>query len=299
MIGENKIAKRFTIGLFLLPSLIGLVLFNLIPIIESAVLSFTNWDMLTSPKFIGLENYLNVFTDENSVSALFNTFKFIIGYLPMVLSFGLFFAVLLNRRMKGIKVYRVLFFIPVITSWVAVSIIWRWLLNGQSGLINYFLSCFGIQGPVWLQDFFWAMPAIIMASIWKDLGFVTIILLSGLQNISDEYYEAAEMDGAGGWQQFFKITLPLLSPTVFFVIIISLINSFQLFDQVMVMTNGGPAGSTSTIVEQVFKNAFRSYRMGFAAAQSWVLFSIIFLVTLIQNKLQRRWVVYETNHETK
>ena len=294
MVGENKTKKVLVIVAFLFPSLVGLILFNIIPIIESALISFTDWDMLTKPKFIGVENYISVFTEENSIYALGNTFKFIVGYLPLVLIFGVLFTQLLNCKLPGVKVYRALFFIPVITSWVAVSIVWRWLLNGQSGIINYLLSFVGIQGPVWLQDFFWAMPAIIMASVWKDMGFVSIILLSGLQGIPDDYYEAANIDGAASWAKFFKITLPLLTPSLFFVVIISLINSFQLFDQVLVMTNGGPAGSTSTIVEQVFRNAFSSYRMGFASAQSWVLFAIIFIITLLQNKLQKWWVNYET-----
>jgi len=206
---------------------------------------------------------------------------------------GLFFSVLLGRKMKGVKLYRIFIFIPVITSWVAVAIVWRWLLNGQSGLVNYFLSFFGVQGPIWLQDFTWAMPAIIAVSIWKDIGYVTIILLAGLQEISDDYYEAAIIDGASGIGKFFNITLPLLTPSLFFVIVISLINGFQLFDQVMVMTRGGPAGATATLVQQIYENAFQNYKMGFASAQSWILFLIIFAVTLIQQSLQKRWVTYD------
>lgn len=295
MVGEKKVKKWLAIALFLLPSLICLVLFNLLPIGVSAAVSLTDWDLLGKPRFIGLSNYVKVFTEEKSYIAILNIFKFIIGYIPLVLAFGLLFAVLLNRNIKGVKVYRALFFIPVITSWVAASIIWRWLLNGNTGLINYLLSLVGIQGPVWLSDFFWAMPAVIMASVWKDVGFVTIILLSGLADISPEYYEAAKIDGAGSWHQFIKITLPLLTPTIYFVCVISLINSFHLFDQVMVMTGGGPAGSTSTMVEQIFKNAFKSYHMGFAAAQSWVLVAIILGVTMVMNRLQKRWVNYEAN----
>lgn len=294
MVGESKGYKMLVIVLFLFPSLVGLILFHLIPMISSAIISFTNWDMLTQAEFIGLTNYFKIFSEEKSINAIINTLKFIIGYIPLTISFGLLFAALLDREIRFVKIYRALFFVPVITSWVAVSIVWRWILNGQSGLLNYLLSLIGINGPVWLQDFFWAMPSIIMVSVWKDIGFVAIILLSGLQGISNEYYESARIDGANSIQQFFKITIPLLTPTLFFVIVISLINSFQLFDQVIIMTNGGPAGSTSTIVEQVFKNAFRSNRMGFAAAQSWVLFTIIYLITFIQNRLQKRWVVYDT-----
>ncbi|KAB3526225.1 carbohydrate ABC transporter permease [Alkaliphilus serpentinus] len=293
MVGDKKGKKLLVIGAFLLPSLLSMALFNLLPILISAVVSLTDWDMLGKPKFVGLLNYINVFTEEKSYIAIFNIFKFLIGYIPLVLGLGLLFATLLNRNIKGAKVFRGMFFIPVITSWVAVSIIWKWLLNGNTGIINYVLSLVGVQGPVWLSDFFWAMPAIIMASVWKDVGFVTIILLSGLADISNDYYEAAKIDGANTINQFFKITLPLLTPTIYFILVISLINCFQLFDQVMVMTGGGPAGSTSTMVEQIFKNAFKNYRMGFAAAQSWILFSIIFIITLVMNKLQKRWVNYE------
>ena len=293
MVGENKVKKFIVIVAFLLPSLLSMVLFNLLPIVISAIVSFTDWDLLGKPNFVGLENYIKVFTEEKSFIAIANIFKFLIGYIPIVLGLGLIFAVLLNRNIKGARIYRGMFFVPVITSWVAVSIIWRWLLNGNTGIVNYLLSLIGIQGPVWLSDFFWAMPAIVMVSVWKDIGFVTIILLSGLADISSEYYEAAEIDGANVINQFFKITLPLLTPTIYFVLVILLINSFQLFDQVMIMTGGGPAGSTSTMVEQIFKNAFTRNKMGFAAAQSWILFMIIFCVTLAMNKLQKRWVNYE------
>ncbi|HEY4430687.1 MAG TPA: sugar ABC transporter permease [Paenibacillus sp.] len=293
MVGQNKWMKRTAIIVFLLPSLVGLLLFQLIPMITSGVISFTNWNMLSSPKFVGFDNFAKVFTDEKSYTSLLNVFKFIGGYLPLVLILGTLLAVLLNQKLRGVKFYRAMIFIPVITSWIAVSIVWRWFLNGQSGLINYFLSLVGITGPIWLQDFHWALPAVIGVTVWKDVGFVAIILLAGLQEISDDYYEAAQIDGASSLKQLFKITLPLLTPALFFVMTISLINSFQLFDQVIIMTGGGPAGSTSTIVEQVYKNAFMNNKMGFAAAQSWVLFAIIFVVTIVQNQLQKRWVVYD------
>lgn len=293
MVENNKWAKRIAILVFLLPSLVGLILFQLAPMLASLYISFTDWDLLAAAKFVGLDNYMKIFTNDKSLTSLINVFKFIVGYIPAVLILGLIFAVLLNRKIRGVKFYRASIFVPVITSWVAVSIVWKWILNGESGMLNYLLSLIGIEGPVWLQDFTWAMPSIIAVSVWKDLGFVTIILLAGLQEISADYYEAAEMDGASVLTRFFKITLPLLTPVLFFVITISMINSFQLFDQVMIMTNGGPAGSTSTMVEQVYKNAFVNYKMGFASAQSWALFLIIFLVTYIQYQMQKRWVVYE------
>ncbi|MFD0694555.1 carbohydrate ABC transporter permease [Paenibacillus sp. GCM10027628] len=293
MVGQKRLSRIAVIIGFLFPSLAGLLLFQLIPMLSSAAISFTDWDLLTPAKFVGLNNYSEALSDEKTLTSLLNILQFIVGYIPSVLAFGLLFAVLLNRKLRGVKLYRIFIFVPVITSWVAVSIVWRWLLNGQNGLINYLLSLIGIEGPVWLQDFVWAMPSIIAVSVWKDIGYVTVILLAGLQDISDDYYEAATIDGAGGFQQFFRVTLPLLTPSIFFVLVISLINGFQLFDQVLVMTNGGPAGRTSTLVQQIYGNAFQSYKMGFASAQSWILFVIIFVVTIVQQQLQKRWVTYD------
>ncbi|TXK74861.1 carbohydrate ABC transporter permease [Paenibacillus sp. N3.4] len=293
MVGQKRFSRTAVIIGFLFPSLMGLLLFQLIPMLSSAVISFTNWDLLTPAKFVGIDNYKEALQDEKTLTSLLNILKYIVGYIPSVIVLGLLFAVLLNRKLRGVKLYRIFIFVPVITSWVAVSIVWRWLLNGQNGLINYLLSLVGVQGPVWLQDFFWAMPSIIAVSVWKDIGYVTVILLAGLQDISDDYYEAATIDGAGGFQQFFRVTLPLLTPSIFFVLVISLINGFQLFDQVLVMTNGGPAGQTSTLVQQIYGNAFQSYKMGFASAQSWILFVIIFVVTIAQQQLQKRWVTYD------
>lgn len=293
MVGQKRFSRMAVIIGFLFPSLAGLLVFQLIPMLSSAVISFTDWDLLTPAKFVGLDNYSEALHDEKTLTSILNILQYIVGYIPSVLVFGLLFAVLLNRKLRGVKLYRIFIFVPVITSWVAVSIVWRWLLNGQNGLVNYLLSLVGIQGPVWLQDFVWAMPSVIAVSVWKDIGYVTVILLAGLQDISDDYYEAATIDGAGGFQQFFRVTLPLLTPSIFFVLVISLINGFQLFDQVLVMTNGGPAGQTSTLVQQIYGNAFQSYKMGFASAQSWILFVIIFAVTVVQQQLQKRWVTYD------
>ncbi|MEK8131375.1 sugar ABC transporter permease [Paenibacillus filicis] len=293
MVGQKRLTKIAVIIGFLFPSLAGLLLFQLIPMLSSAVISFTNWDLLTPAKFVGLDNYREALQDEKTLTSLWNILQYIVGYIPSVLVLGVLFAVLLNRKLRGVKLYRLFMFVPVITSWVAVSIVWRWLLNGQNGLVNYLLSLVGIQGPVWLQDFFWAMPSIIAVSVWKDLGYVTVILLAGLQEISEDYYEAATIDGASGLQKFWSVTLPLLTPSLFFVLIISLINGFQLFDQVLIMTGGGPAGQTSTLVQQIYGNAFQSYKMGFASAQSWLLFVIIFAVTIVQQQLQKRWVTYD------
>lgn len=293
MVGMTKLKKAKILSVFLLPNFIGMLVFLIVPMIASLVLSFTDWDMLSEVEFVGLENYVTILQDEVFYEALIHTITFIVLYLPSVIIISLSIALVLNSRIKGVVFFRALQFLPVITSWVAISMIWMWLFNPEYGLINYALSLIGIDGPAWLHDPNWAMIAIIMTSVWKDIGFVMVIFLSGLQNIPEHYYEAAKIDGAGGIRRFFNITWPLLTPTTFFVLIISMINSFQVFDQVLVMTDGGPAGSTSVLVEQIYKNAFKYYKMGYAAAFSMILFIIIFAFTFIQNRLERKLSYHE------
>lgn len=292
MVGERGWKKGLVIGLFLLPNLIGFILFTGIPIIYSFVLSFTEWNLITTPRFIGLANYKTLLKDEEFWLALKNTLRFIVGYLPLVMSISLGIALMLNKKIKMKTFFRGVYFLPVVTSWVAVSLIWKWLLNPVYGLVNYGLSLIGINGPAWLQDPKWAMAGIILTSVWKDIGFIMVLYLAGLQGISKSYYEAADIDGAGSFQKFWHITLPMLAPTTFFVFVISLINSFQVFDQILIMTNGGPVGATTVLVQQIYNNAFRYFKMGYAASISWVLFLLVFAVTYIQIKLQKRWVDY-------
>jgi multiple sugar transport system permease protein len=280
--------KYLALAVLLLPSLIGMFAFIMLPILSSLVLSFAEWDLLGEIRWIGLGNYVAALSDPAVLGALRNTLSFIAGYLPSVVVLALGLALLLNRKLKGRIAFRAIYFVPVVTSWVAVSLIWKWLLNPQYGLVNYGLAAVGIQGPGWLFDPNWAMAGIVLTSVWKDIGFVTVIYLAGLQDIPENLYEAAELDGASPWQRFWTITLPMLAPTTFFVTTISLISSFQVFDQVWIMTGGGPAGATSVMVEQIYKNAFSYYKMGYASAISWVLFALIFLVTLAQNIAQRR-----------
>lgn len=293
MVGQRGLKYTGWVLLFLLPSLLGLIVFTLVPLMASLGLTLFDWDLLTPPKFVGLGNFQALLRDETFRDALLHTLTFIAGYIPLVLAAGLSVALLLDRRLRGIGLFRVLFFIPVVSAWVAVALMWSWLLNPQFGLINYFLRPVGIHGPAWLFDPNWAMPAIIISSVWKDTGFVAVMYLAGLQGIPEQYYEAASIDGASRWQSFRAITLPLLSPTTFFALIISLINSFQVFDQVWIMTNGGPAGATTVIVEQVVRNAFTYSKMGYASAISWVLFVIVFAVTVFQTRVQKRWVTYD------
>ena len=294
MVSLNKKRKVFDIMIFLLPSLFGLIVFQLIPFGYSFFLSLTDWDVLGDINFIGLTNYLNLIKSEEFWRVLWNTLYYMIIYIPGILIVSLGLASLLNKRLSGIKFYRVIFYIPVLTSWVAAALLWKWLLSPYYGPINEIVNLFGMNGPSWLYDKNWAMPGIVLASIWKDMGFFGLIFLSALKSINPTYYEAAKIDGASNINKFFNITLPLISPTMLFVIIISIINSFQLFPQVMIMTEGGPHGSTEVMVERIYKYAFDYYKMGYASAFSWILFVFILITTIIQLKLQKKWVHYES-----
>lgn len=280
------------LALFIGPSLVALVLFLLGPLAMSLGVSFTNWNLLSSPRFIGLSNYQELFRSSAVWQALGHTLFFIALYLPSVMVLGLGLALLLNRKLAGLSFYRAAFFMPVVASWVAVALLWKWLLNPAFGLVDYLLSLVGLPQPGWWADPSWSLPAIIVASVWKDIGFVMVLLLAGLQGIDGSFYEAAHIDGANAWKRFTRITLPLLSPSIFFVTVISLINSFQVFDQAWVMTGGGPGTSSTMFVQYIVLNAFSFSRMGYASALSWVLFAIIFAVTLVQFGAQKRLVFY-------
>lgn len=282
-------ARRWWIA-FVAPSLSLLVVFTVVPIAVAGVLSFYKWNLLTAPEFVGLGNFRELAGDGGFWAAVGHTLVFIVGYLPLVTVIGLGLATLLNRRSRAAGVSRVLFFMPVVSAWVAVALMWKWMLNPRFGVVNWALGAVGVEGPAWLFEQGWAMASVIAASVWKDAGFVMILFLAGLQAISPDYAEAARVDGANRWQAFWRVVFPLLTPTVFLVVVILLINSFQVFEQVWILTEGGPLGSTTVVVERIVKNAFSFGRMGYAAAMSWVLFALIFGVTLVQTRLQRRWV---------
>lgn len=279
--------------LFIAPSFIPLLMFFVIPMISAGVISFTEWDLLTPPRWVGLANFQELIHDQDFLLSLRNTLLFILGYLPLVLILGLSAALALDRKFRGSNALRAAYFLPVITSWVIVALLWKWILNPNGGLVNSLLAQIGIQGPGWWTSKSWSMASVIIPSAWKDMGYVMLLLLAGLQSIPPEYKEAAAIDGASKRQILLKITLPLLTPALFFVLVISLINNFQVFDQIWVMTQGGPEGSTSVVVQQIVKNSFDYGHMGYASAMSMVLFVIIMLITGIQLRLQKRWVNYE------
>ena len=277
---------------FLAPSALTLLGFVVLPMLRAAWTSLFDWNLISDPVWVGLDNYRQQLTDSDTLLALWHTVYYIGGTLPLVLGGGLAIALALNRAMRGRALLRGIYFLPVVTSWIAVALVWRWLLNPSVGVVNVALSWVGIDGPGWWADPAWAMPSIIIASAWKDLGYVTVLLLAGLQTIPTDVIEAAKLDGAGWWRRLRSITLPLLSPSTFFVVVISLINGFQVFDQVYAMTGGGPAGSTEVVVQRVYDLTFRYGQAGDAAALSMILFVIILAVTLLQMRGEKRWVHY-------
>lgn len=294
---QNNLHKKVTIGLFLLPAVGGLVVFSLLPILSSLLISTLKYDILKPLRdiqFVGLKNFGELLGGQELYSVLSHTLYYMVLYIPLILISSLLMANLLNQDFKGLGFYKVLFYIPVVTSWVAGAVIWRWVLNGEYGFLNQWLGYIGIDGPNWLSDKTWAMPGVVIAAIWKDTGYYALIFLAALKGIDKTYHEAAQIDGAGKWQRFSRITLPLISPTVFLVIILNVIGGFQVFDSVFVMTGGGPANATTVIVERIYRNAFRFYKMGLASAYSWILFVVIFGVTALQFWLQKRWVNYDT-----
>lgn len=277
---------------FLLPSAIPLFVFTLVPMVSSLWVSLHKWNLISPMQWVGLDNYTNLLTDPMTRRVLLHTLIYVVGYLPLVYAGGLGLALVLNQRLKGRAFLRATYFLPVVTSWVVVALVWKWLLNPANGLVNQLLGAVGLPQPGWWTDPQWALPAVILSSAWKDLGFVMVILLAGLQAIPSDVHEAAVVDGASAWQRFWRITLPLLSPSTFFVVVISLINGFQVFDQVYVMTGGGPAGSSQVVVGHIYDLTFRYGRAGEASALSWILFALILVITVVQIRGQRKWVHY-------
>jgi multiple sugar transport system permease protein len=278
--------KKYGSGyLFVLPSILILSIFVLSPILQTAWMSLHEW-VLTSPEhpFIGFENYLILLRDDRFWNALKNTAYYTIGVVPLRLALALGVALILNAKLKGRAFFRAMLFLPAIGSFAIEAIIWSFLLNPEIGLISYYSRMIGLPSSDWLRSTTWAMPAIIMVSIWRWFGFNMVVFLAGLQGISESLYEAANVDGASRLQRFWHITLPMLRPTALFVLVDAIISSFQVFDQVYVMTRGGPLFSTETMVTYIYHQGFGLFSMGYASSLAFVLFMIIFALTLIQLK---------------
>jgi multiple sugar transport system permease protein len=276
--------------LYLLPILIGLTVFTADPILASLGLSFTQFDIGATPKFIGTQNYREFLNSALFWQVAGNTVYYALLYVPASIAVSLGLALLVEKRIRGIAFFRTIYFLPVVTSMVAAAIIWSWMYNSDVGLLNYLLSMIGIDGPKWLQNPHSALPAIAIMSIWKNAGYNMMIFLAGLANIPKDYYEAARLDGSSAWSRFLHITLPILSPVTFFVLVVTTIGAFQVFEQTFVMTNGGPGVSTLTLSYFIWQTAFRFFNLGGASALGYLFFILVLAVTALQFLARRRWV---------
>jgi ABC-type sugar transport system permease subunit len=278
---------------FISPWVIGFLVFTAGPFLASLALSFTNWQVLGRPALIGLRNYERILSvDERFALTLFNTAYYVLFHVPGINLVGLGCALLLNQRLRGIVLYRTAFYMPSVTSGVATAVLWLWIFNGQYGLLNEALAVVGVAGPNWLFDLHWSMPALIIMSLW-NMGNVMLVYLAGLQNVPQHLHEAAMVDGASWRERFRHVTLPLLTPTIFYNVVISIIASFQVFTAAFVMTNGGPADRTLFYVLYLYQVAFQNLQMGYASALAWILFLVIVAFTLVQFRLAKQWVYYE------
>ncbi len=296
--GASPLRRQETLAgyLFLLPNILGFLIFSSVPVLVTFSISLLDWDLIRAPRFVGIDNYVKLLTgDPIFVKVLVNTGYYVAGTVPAGVILSLMLALAMNSNVRGISFFRAVFFIPVISASVAVAMMWRWIFNTDYGLLNLWFTTVGLPRIPWLSSTAWAMPALIIMAVWKSLGFNMVIFLAGLQGISAQLYEAASIDGANRWHRFRYITVPMLAPTTFFVLIISVIGSFQVFDLAFVLTRGGPGDATNTMVMYIYNQAFQFFHMGYAAAIAWVLFAIIFLITLAQTQLQKRWVHYEND----
>jgi len=288
-VSNRRSALRFYLAIS--PWLAGLALFVAFPMALSLYASFTRWDLIRPPAWIGAVNYQRLASDTLFWQSLRVTFLYTLAYVPLDTLGGLALALLVRPRLRGIAWFRTLFYLPVMFSGVAFVVVWAWLLNPRGGLVNTLLAWVGIQGPNWLQNPHWALPALVLMSFW-GWGRSMVILLGGLQTIPGELYEAAAIDGAGRWRSFWAVTLPLLTPTLFFNLVLSLITTFQTFTSAFVATNGGPLNATLFLVLYIYRQAFEYQNMGYASALAWVLFGIILAFTLLLLRSQRFWVFY-------
>lgn len=277
----------FWASIMLLPNIIGFLMFILIPVVVAFILSFMDYDVITQMKYVGLNNYIEMFNDSIVRQTLRNTFVYTVLTVPVGMALSLVLAVALDQKIIARRVYRAVYFLPAITSMVAVAVVWQWIYNPEFGLLNYILSLFGINGPSWLSSSKTSLISIAIVGIWKNLGYNMLLFLSGLQGISTSYYEAAKLDGANPLQEFTYITIPMLRPTTFFIFIMSIISSFQVFDSVMLMTEGGPGRSSSVLVHYLYQNAFQYFRMGYACAMAYLLFFIVLALTIFNIKINR------------
>ncbi|MEZ4727201.1 MAG: sugar ABC transporter permease [Caldilineaceae bacterium] len=280
------------VAFFLAPGLLGLLVFTVIPVVASFGLAFTDWNLLSPPAWIGVDNFRAMLNDQVLWIALRNTLTYAVMIIPTSTALALLLALALNREFTGIALFRLAFLIPGVTSLVAIAMVWRWLYNDQFGLINAGLRAIGLPAVGWLTTTTWVLPAIVLMNLWSGAGFDSIIYLAALRNIPRHLYEAAELDGANGWHRFWRITFPLLMPIHFYNLVIGVIGAFQVFDVVYIMTQGGPQFASRVYAYHLYLEAFRRFNMGYAAAMAWFLFLIILVITLIQWRVIGRHVEY-------
>jgi multiple sugar transport system permease protein len=279
---------------FMLPFMIPLLLFWIIPLGSAFYISLTDWDYISPTyHFVGIENYIYTLTDPDFIEALANTFYFSVSTITGTIILGLAFALIFQKKFSGSRVYQLIIFSPWITPTVAVSLVWSWIYDPDKGFANYLLGIFGIAPSKWLHSGQSAMLAIIIFTIWKSIGWTMLFYLGALERVPQSTYEAARIDGAGYWSQFFHITLPLISPTTFFLFIVNLISTIQVYDQIQIMTQGGPGGSTTTLLYLYYEKAFQNFQMGPANAVAMVILLIILILSLISTFVSRRFVHYD------
>lgn len=286
--------------LFVLPMIVGFLIFQLGPMVYSIRVSFFDWDALRPPEYVGLENYEKALSHDRLVPIAFKNTVYLMQGIPIGMTLSLLLAMAMNRSIRGISIFRTLYFLPVISSVVATSILWRWIFNPNFGLLNVLLKYIGIDGPLWLGDEAWSKPALIIMGVWGGLGFNMLLYLAALQNVPRELLEAATIDGAGIWARFRHVTWPMLTPTTFFILVTSIIGTFQVFAQIHLMTRGsgpqsiggGPHWSTLSVIYYIWLNGFNYFEMGYAAAIAWILAAAIMVFTIAQFVLSRRWVYY-------
>jgi multiple sugar transport system permease protein len=277
----------------LVPTIIGLIFGTLGSIVATIILSFMKWDLISPPQFAGLDNYLGLLHDQLFLKSITITVSFALLYVPGTMIISMLVAVLLNRKLRGTGIFRTVYFLPVVSSAVAVGLVWSWIYAKDAGLLNYFVTSLGGEPVNWLSTRN-ALYSVVIVNIWGAIGEGAIIFLAGLQAVPNDYHEAAQVDGATSWQRFMKITLPLLTPSIFFQTIIATINAFQAFEYVYVLTRGANGASQiPTMVYSIWQNGFRWFNMGSASAQALVLAAFLIVLTLFYNQLQKRWVVYE------
>lgn len=279
--------------LFASPWIIGFVLWTLGPMIASLFIAFTEWDLIGSPQWVGLANIQAMANDSLVQQSLKVTTLYALFSVPLHIIFGMIIALLLNREIRGLRFYRTAYYLPSVLSGVAVALLWRWLFSGEFGLFNAMLSYVGIDGPSWLGDPSWALPSLVFMSLW-GVGAGAIIYLAGLQGIPTDLYEAAEVDGAQGWDRFWNVTLPMMTPVLFFQLVTGFIAALQVFTQAFIMTNGGPNNATLFYLLYLYQNAFQYFRMGYGSALAWVLFLYILVLTLLVYRTSDFWVYYES-----